>query len=265
MSTRKGFTLVELLVVIAIIAVLLAILLPALASVKEKGKRVQCGFNLSGICKAIGLYCDDNAGMLPFLRSNSSATSSLELHPYLVYREGLFKSGSLTQLLPMKLACLYASGIIQDAKIFYCPACTLDDYKWASYSNPMPWEKLPKVFAAASGNSWVRTGYIFVPQKKGWDVLRDAATNPCAYAEKFIDIDYNRPWVTDTMWSLESLNHIAGNRSVAKGVYAAFPDGHVNFCSNAKMFDNAIWNKNNDNTLRPETGQLRSVLELMDP
>jgi prepilin-type N-terminal cleavage/methylation domain-containing protein len=62
---KKGFTLVELLVVIAIIALLMGILMPALARVRQIAFRMVCGTNLSGIGKAMMLYANDYEDELP--------------------------------------------------------------------------------------------------------------------------------------------------------------------------------------------------------
>ena len=62
---RKGFTLVELLVVIAIIALLMGILMPALARVRQIAFRLVCGTNLSGIGKAMLIYSNDYDDELP--------------------------------------------------------------------------------------------------------------------------------------------------------------------------------------------------------
>jgi prepilin-type N-terminal cleavage/methylation domain-containing protein len=73
---KKGFTLVELLVVIAIIALLMGILMPALARVRQIAFRMVCGTNLSGIGKAMLIYSNDYDDELPRAGGRNSVWSS---------------------------------------------------------------------------------------------------------------------------------------------------------------------------------------------
>jgi prepilin-type N-terminal cleavage/methylation domain-containing protein len=81
MNPRRAFafTLIELLVVIAIIAILAAMLLPALAAAKEKGKRANCKSNMHQSVLAIHMYGMDNKEKVPAGRDNQGESHIIRI------------------------------------------------------------------------------------------------------------------------------------------------------------------------------------------
>jgi prepilin-type N-terminal cleavage/methylation domain-containing protein len=114
----RGFTLIELLVVIAIIAILAAMLLPALASAKERAMRAKDGSNQHQIGVALGMYTSENSDYLPALPKGTAG------------------SANAIWDLPRGLADSLSGGSSNLYRgIFYCPESVLlasrnQDYWW---------------------------------------------------------------------------------------------------------------------------------------
>jgi len=98
LRSARGFTLIELLVVVAIIAILAALLLPAMAAAKEKARRANCTSAQRQFLLALHLYADDNRFLLPSGAANpyfqdehlpllNSATSVLTVKSFTLRRK----------------------------------------------------------------------------------------------------------------------------------------------------------------------------------
>ncbi len=157
---KEGFTLIELLVVVAIIAVLVAILLPALGMARDAAKRATCATNERQLMVGVFSYANDYNGFLP------PQNRWWYGHP------NVFDGTGSDVPIAESFATVYRDGYVSDKNAFYCPGYQFfvpaDCYMKKAASPKTGWPDIDNKTTFRMGYMWV--GGYNTP-KDGWAFL----------------------------------------------------------------------------------------------
>jgi prepilin-type N-terminal cleavage/methylation domain-containing protein/prepilin-type processing-associated H-X9-DG protein len=117
-SSDRAFTLAELLVVIAIIAILAALLFPALAAAKANSKRIACVSNLRQIGLAVRTYSIDYGGLIPYGPVAPPIMNPIDLYTSTGAPTSLI---SLASGAPVGLGLMLSGSLASQPKVLFCP------------------------------------------------------------------------------------------------------------------------------------------------
>lgn len=124
-SAMPGFTLIELLVVISIIALLVAILLPALSNARDAARRIVCASNQRQLAVASLVYMQDHDGFVPLIKSTDLRDGSIS------NKSGLLQSGRYhtnEYLNKMSSVYLCPDGFNPDSQGEYTPGWNINPH-----------------------------------------------------------------------------------------------------------------------------------------
>jgi prepilin-type N-terminal cleavage/methylation domain-containing protein/prepilin-type processing-associated H-X9-DG protein len=218
-----AFTLVELLVVIAVIAILAALLLPALGAAKAQAVRVQCLNNQKQLAITWALYPVDNHDWL-VLNGGDSATASTKAHLW-VYGGNHGTPETLTNFQYL-LGDSYAlfSPLLKTIKLYKCPA---DRSTWPVGGRLMLEQR------SYSMNSYIgttaRNTLVPIGLKPGYSVYLKSS-EVTAPANRFLFMDVNPASICTPGFgvdmSLQTFIHYPSSLHRGRGI-VSFSDGHV--------------------------------------
>jgi len=265
---RGGFTLIELLVVIAIIAILAAMLLPALAKAKQKAHRISCINNLKQMGSSLFMYAGDNKDNIPVTGFSGGANPH---RAYDLFEPGTFPSANGVSLpataKPENHGFFYKFKLMPDGRSFYCPSLSnkAEPASYFSYDNYTA-QGFPSTSALWNGNR-VRSSYQYYPQSRRglYPGGRGTTGKWMDYGKKLSELSPRHTAITDLIYRWDTLSHQTSKSSGS--LNALFGDGHVTISTSASAFqrNSAYWASSDTFIVGNSPQNFRNILAELRP
>ena len=179
-----GFTLLELLITLSVVAILIALLTPALGAARETAQRLACASNLYGIGTGLGLYAKDYRDRLPPSYFGSATVNRPQ--------EMMAATIGFTEQVANKWEGLgwlssRAGGYVDCDRCFFC----------ASHRGSHDRENYPKGFTVGTDRSYMNYHY-------------GGHIDPVTRRVRMIDSPWSTIFVTDGLRTKSDFNHVTG-------------------------------------------------------
>ncbi|MAE66775.1 MAG: hypothetical protein CMJ18_21105 [Phycisphaeraceae bacterium] len=232
MRRPRGFTLIELLVVISIVALLIALLMPAIKRARALARQAICLSNVHQMLMGLHTYAAENGGYFPHGHGGANAATTFEItSPWARAGNGRFDYDGGTEGWT-GMGKLFQYDMLTDPEVVYCPS-----QRFESFSYPKGWHD-----GIANGYRTTSYHYRLFGQISSGMTFDDLSAlhnhqtevdGPIVLVSDIFHLGHPNwgPYPADVLWA---------HHESPPGLNLGFSDGHATFRTDRRTYDYAV-------------------------